>query len=116
MVSGLDEEGLVDSRMVHVMGSCCHQTQEYVQRTQMLCQLQHSNVCSLHRRKTWTHFKEILKKACLLDCEKTRVLWKIILSLTSAQFSYYCHFLGLFLQLVLTKEVVYEILNIHAVA
>lgn len=70
----------------------------------------------LHKRKTWAHFKEILKKASLLDCEKTRVLWRIILSLTSAQFSYYCHFLGLFLQLVLAKEVVYEIFNIHAVA
>lgn len=52
VVSGLDEEGLVDSRMVHVMGSCCHQTQKYVQRTQVLCQLQHSNVCSLHMTET----------------------------------------------------------------
>lgn len=41
VVSGLDEEGLVDSGMVHVVGGCCHQTQEHIQRAQLLCQLQH---------------------------------------------------------------------------
>lgn len=40
VVSGLNEERLVDPRMVHVVSSCRHQTQEHVQRTQLLCQLQ----------------------------------------------------------------------------
>lgn len=58
VVSGLDEEGLVDSGMVHVVGGCCHETKEHVQRTQLLCQLQHTkgwqgNGCSLCRRDTW---------------------------------------------------------------
>lgn len=44
VVSGLDEEGLVDPRVVHVVGGCCHQTQEHVQRTQLLCQLQQTNL------------------------------------------------------------------------
>jgi len=42
VVSGLDEEGLVDPRMVHVMGRRCHQAQEHVQGSQLLRQLQHT--------------------------------------------------------------------------
>lgn len=30
--------------MVHIMGGCCHQTQEHIQRTQLLRQLQHTKV------------------------------------------------------------------------
>lgn len=44
VVSGLYQEGLVDPRMVHIVGGGCHQTQEHIQRTQLLCQLQHAQV------------------------------------------------------------------------
>lgn len=42
VVSGLNQKGLVDPRMVHIVGGCCHQTQEHIQRTQLLRQLQHA--------------------------------------------------------------------------
>lgn len=58
VVSGLDEEGLVDSGMVHIVGGCRHQTKEDIQRTQLLHQLQHTsgsqgNGWSLCRRDTY---------------------------------------------------------------
>lgn len=43
VVSGLDEEGLVDSGMVHVVGRCRHQTQKHVQWTQLLRQLERTS-------------------------------------------------------------------------
>ncbi len=54
VVSGFDEEGLVDPRMVHIVSSCCHQPQEHVQRTQLLCQLQHTDD-SQHKCFLCTH-------------------------------------------------------------
>ena len=39
VVSGLDEEGLVDPRVIHVVGGGCHQAEEHVQRAQLLRQL-----------------------------------------------------------------------------
>lgn len=44
MVSGFDEKGLVDPWMVHVMSRCSYQTQEHVQRSQLICQLQNTNM------------------------------------------------------------------------
>jgi len=44
VVSGLNEEWLVDSRMVHVVGGCGHQTQKHVQGTQLLCQLENREI------------------------------------------------------------------------
>lgn len=43
VVSGLDEERLVDPGVVYVVGSCCHQSQEHLLRAQVLCQLQYTN-------------------------------------------------------------------------
>lgn len=40
VVPGLDEEGLVDPWVVHVVSCCSHEAQEHVQRAQLLCQLQ----------------------------------------------------------------------------
>lgn len=42
MVLGLDEEGLVDAGVVHVVGGRRHQAQEDVHRTELLRQLQHN--------------------------------------------------------------------------
>lgn len=53
VVSGLDEEGLIDPRMVHIVGGRCHQTQEHVQRTQLLCQLQRVKDTCSHFKWTW---------------------------------------------------------------
>lgn len=43
VVPGLDEEGLVDPWVVHIMGCCSHESQEHVQRAQLLCQLQNTH-------------------------------------------------------------------------
>lgn len=49
VVPGLDEEGLVDPWVVHIMSRCSHEAQEHVQRAQLLRQLQntHSEETSL---------------------------------------------------------------------
>lgn len=39
VVPGLDEEGLVDPGVVHVVSRRRHEAQEHVQRAQLLCQL-----------------------------------------------------------------------------
>ena len=43
VVPGLDEEGLVDPWVVHIMSCCSHEAQEDVQRAQLLCQLQNTH-------------------------------------------------------------------------
>lgn len=43
VVPGLDEEGLVDPWVVHVMSCRSHEAQEHVQGAQLLRQLQHTH-------------------------------------------------------------------------
>lgn len=58
VVPGLDEEGLVDPWVVHVVSCRSHEAQEHVQRAQLLRQLQHtySEETSLGFRKAFQHF------------------------------------------------------------
>lgn len=50
VVSGFNEKRLVDSRVIHVMSCCCHQTQEHIQRSQLLRQLQNTNDLRISKR------------------------------------------------------------------
>lgn len=76
VVSGLDEEGLVDSGMVHVVGGCCHQTQEHIQRAELLCQLQNRerrHLCNL----------SILSPVSPLRDRQSTLVVSIVLSLSA---------------------------------
>lgn len=97
VMPGLDEKGLVDSRMVHVMGGSCHQTQEYIQRTQLLCQLQHTNI---HKVTNVAYIQNdgrldvLLNEVSLINqtAKYTNEYPEfIVYILTSAKFHHYCH-------------------------
>lgn len=57
VVPGLDEEGLVDPWVVHVVSCRSHEAQEHVQRAQLLCQLQNT-----HSEQTSLGFSSFIKQ------------------------------------------------------